>query len=88
MRGAGAGNEKGNFHNDCDGDDDKDENEYKEGGDDDDESSDRDGDVNPIRSISLSLQKKVQLHNRVGLPGWYSASCGASYFCLDSGTDM
>ena len=35
LRGAGAGNEKGNFHNDCDGDDDKDENEYKEGGDDD-----------------------------------------------------
>ena len=65
MRGAGAGNERGNFHNDCDGDDnychgddDKDENEYKEGGDDDGESSDRDGDVNPIRSISLSLQKK------------------------------
>ena len=35
LRGAGTGNEKGNFHNDCDGDDDKDENEYKEGGDDD-----------------------------------------------------
>ena len=37
---------------------------------------------------SLLVCKKVQLHNRVGLPGWYSASCGASYFCLDSGTDM
>ena len=66
LRGAGAGNEKGNFHNDCDGDDndcdgddDKDESEYKEGGDDDGESSDRDGDVNPIRSISLSLQKSA-----------------------------
>ena len=37
---------------------------------------------------SLLVCKKVQLHNRVGLLGWYSASCGASYFCLDSEPDM
>ena len=66
MRGAGAGKERGNFHNDCDrdekncnGDDDKDGNDYKEGVDDDGESSDRDGDDNLIRSISLSLQKSA-----------------------------
>ena len=66
LRGAGAGNERGNFHNDCDrdekncnGDDDKDGNDYKEGVDDDGESSDRDGDDNLIRSISLSLQKSA-----------------------------
>ena len=41
-----------------DGDDDKDGNERKEGGDDDGESRDRDGDDNPIKSISLSSQKK------------------------------